>query len=148
MERPSVWSWEQFLKLKRTVQVSDFHCVTGWSVYKCTWEGIPLKEMLAAAGVKPEAKFVKFYSGDGVYTDALSLDQAAIDDVMVAVMLDGKPIPQKLGGPVRLIVPKMFAYKSVKWLQGIELIDKEHIGYWEVRGYRNDAWVWVDQEHV
>lgn len=141
VERPAVWNWEQFLKLARTVQVSNFHCVTGWSVYNCTWEGIPLKQLLAAAGVKPAAKFVKFYSGDKVYTDALSLEQAAMDDVMVAVMMDGKPIPQKLGGPVRLIVPKMYAYKSVKWLQAIELIDKEHIGYWEVRGYDNDAWV-------
>jgi len=148
VDKPNVWNWEQFLALKRTVQVSDFHCVTGWSVNKCTWEGIPLKQMLAAAGVKPSAKYVKFYSGDKVYTDALSLDQADYDDVMVAVMLDGKPIPQQLGGPVRLIVPKMFAYKSVKWLQAIELIDKEHIGYWEQRGYDNDAWVWVPQEGV
>ncbi|MFD0696036.1 molybdopterin-dependent oxidoreductase [Paenibacillus sp. GCM10027628] len=141
VDHPSVWSWEQFLKLKRTVQVSDFHCVTGWSVYKCTWEGIPLKQMMAEAGVQSTAKYVKFYSGDKVYTDALSLDQAEMDDVLVAVLMDGKPIPQQLGGPVRLIVPKMYAYKSVKWLQGIELIDKPHMGYWEVRGYNNDAWV-------
>ncbi|MDD9271156.1 molybdopterin-dependent oxidoreductase [Paenibacillus sp. GCM10023248] len=141
VDRPGVWNWEEFLKLKRTVQVSDFHCVTGWSVYSCTWEGIPLKAMLAAAGVQAKAKYVKFYSGDKVYTDALSLEQAGGDDIMVAVLLDGKPIPQQLGGPVRLIVPQMYAYKSVKWLQGIELIEKEHIGYWEVRGYDNDAWV-------
>lgn len=141
VDKPNAWNWEQFLKMKRTVQVSDFHCVTGWSVYKCTWEGIPLKELLAAAGVQASAKFVKFYSGDKVYTDALSLSQANGDDIMVAVMMDGKPIPQQLGGPVRLIVPQMYAYKSVKWLQGIELIEKEHMGYWEVRGYDNDAWV-------
>ncbi|NOU99594.1 molybdopterin-dependent oxidoreductase [Paenibacillus planticolens] len=141
VDKPGVWNWEEFLKLRRTVQVSNFHCVTGWSIYNCTWEGIPLKELLAAAGVQKKAKYVKFYSGDKVYTDALSLDQAGGDDVMVAVLLDGKPIPQKLGGPVRLIVPQMYAYKSVKWLQGIELIEKEHMGYWEVRGYDNDAWV-------
>ncbi|MZQ84463.1 molybdopterin-dependent oxidoreductase [Paenibacillus sp. 5J-6] len=141
VDKPSVWNWDEFLKLKRTVQVSNFHCVTGWSIYNCTWEGIPLKQLLAAAGVQSKAKFVKFYSGDKVYTDALSLEQAGGDDIMVAVLLDGKPIPQKLGGPVRLIVPQMYAYKSVKWLQGIELIEKEHMGYWEVRGYDNDAWV-------
>ncbi|MBA2940659.1 molybdopterin-dependent oxidoreductase [Paenibacillus sp. CGMCC 1.16610] len=141
VDKPAVWNWEEFLKLKRTVQVSNFHCVTGWSIYNCTWEGIPLKQFLAAAGVQSKAKFVKFYSGDKVYTDALSLEQAEGDDIMVAVMLDGKPIPQKLGGPVRLIVPQMYAYKSVKWLQAIELIEKEHMGYWEVRGYDNDAWV-------
>ncbi|WP_282939856.1 molybdopterin-dependent oxidoreductase [Paenibacillus sp. RC67] len=141
VEKPLSWSWEEFLKLKRQVQVSDFHCVTGWSVYKVTWEGIPLSELLAMANVKSTGRFVKMYSGDKVYTDCLSLEQAHMEDVMVAVLMDGKPIPQKLGGPVRLVVPKMYAYKSVKWLQAIELIDKEHIGYWEVRGYDNDAWV-------
>ena len=140
VDREYAWNWGQFLELKRTVQVSDFHCVTGWSVYKVTWEGIPLKELLELARVKNEAKFVKFYSGDRVYTDCLSIEQARMDDVMVAVLMDGKPIPQQLGGPVRLVVPQMYAYKSVKWLQGIELIDKEHIGYWELRGYDNDAW--------
>ncbi|MBO7747412.1 molybdopterin-dependent oxidoreductase [Paenibacillus sp. MWE-103] len=141
VERKQQWNWEQFVALKRQVQVSDFHCVTGWSVYGNTWEGIKLKDFLQLAGVKPGAKTVKFYSGDGVYTDALTLDQASMDDVLVAVMHDGKPIPSDLGGPVRLVVPKMYAYKSVKWLNRIELIDGDHIGYWEQRGYSNDAWV-------
>ncbi|OMF24514.1 oxidoreductase [Paenibacillus sp. FSL H8-0548] len=135
------WDWQQFVALKRTVQVSDFHCVTGWSVYKNTWEGIPLKELLRMAGVQSGAETVKLYSGDGVYTDTLTLEQADMDDVMAAVMHDGKPIPSDLGGPVRLIVPKMYAYKSVKWLNRIELIKGEHVGYWEARGYSNDAWV-------
>ncbi|MEI7026598.1 molybdopterin-dependent oxidoreductase [Paenibacillus sp. y28] len=134
-------TWGQLLALPRVVQVSDFYCVTGWTVFQCTWEGIPLSTLLAAAGVKRSAGYVKFYSGDGVYTDALSLDQAQLDDVLVAVLLDGRPLPQQLGGPVRLIVPRMYAYKSVKWLQRIELIDTPHNGYWQVRGYDVDAWV-------
>ncbi|TLS50159.1 oxidoreductase [Paenibacillus antri] len=141
VEEPISWDWPAFAKLARKVQVSDFHCVTGWSVYHATWEGIPLKELLAAAGVKPNARYVKFYSGDGVYTDALSLEQAEMDDVMVAALIDGKPIPEDLGGPVRLIVPRMYAYKSVKWLESIEIIDRDHIGYWQERGYEVDAWV-------
>ncbi|MGG4400628.1 molybdopterin-dependent oxidoreductase [Paenibacillus amylolyticus] len=141
VERAQVWNWEQFVKLTRTVQVSDFHCVTGWSVYKNTWEGISLAQLLKQAGVKPEAHSVKFYSGDGVYTDAITMDQAQMDDIMVAVMHDGKPIPADLGGPVRLVIPQMYAYKSVKWLNRIELIDSEHIGYWEERGYDKDAWL-------
>ncbi len=128
-------------KLKRDVQVSDFHCVTGWSVYSATWEGIPLKTLLRQAGVKKEAKYVKFYSADGVYTDTLSLDQAMLEDVMVAVLIDGELITEKNGGPVRLIVPEMYAYKSVKWLNRVEVIDYEHIGYWEKRGYSQEAWV-------
>lgn len=141
VDQSYTWNWEQFVQLQRTVQVSDFHCVTGWSVYKNTWEGIKLKDLLQQVGVKSAAKTVKFYSGDGVYTDTLTLEQADMDDVMIAVMHDGKPIPSDLGGPVRLIVPKMFAYKSVKWLNRIELIEGEHTGYWEQRGYSNDAWV-------
>jgi DMSO/TMAO reductase YedYZ molybdopterin-dependent catalytic subunit len=141
VERTLYWDWTQFAEMSRRVQVSDFHCVTGWSVYDNTWEGIPLRELLELSGVMSNASYVKFYSGDGVYTDSLSLEQARMDDVMVAVMHDGRPIPSDLGGPVRLIVPKMYAYKSVKWLNRIELIDEEHIGYWELRGYSKDAWV-------
>lgn len=141
VERAQIWNWEQFVKLARTVQVSDFHCVTGWSVYKNTWEGIPLKHFLEKAGLKPGAHSVKFYSGDGVYTDAITLEQAQMDDIMIAVMHDGKPIPADLGGPVRLVIPQMYAYKSVKWLNRIEVIDSEHIGYWEERGYDKDAWL-------
>lgn len=141
VDRPNRWNWESFLRMSRDNQVSDFHCVTGWSVYNCTWEGIPLARMLEEAGVQPGATAVKCYSGDGVYTDALTLEQAGMPDVMVAVLLDGKPIPPELGGPVRLIVPKMYAYKSVKWLNRIELIDHDHTGYWEERGYSANAWV-------
>lgn len=141
VDKPQKWNWEQFIALKRQVQVSDFHCVTGWSVYGNTWEGIPLKQFLQEAGVQSKAQTVKFYSGDGVYTDTLTLEQADMDDVMIAVMHDGKAIPSDLGGPVKLIVPKMYAYKSVKWLNRIELIEGEHVGYWEQRGYSNDAWV-------
>jgi sulfoxide reductase catalytic subunit YedY len=141
VDKPASWNWEQFISMARTVQVSDFHCVTGWSVYKNTWEGIPLSVLLKQAGLKTNGRFVKFYSGDGVYTDTLSLEQANGADVMVAVLHDGKPIHADYGGPVRLIVPQMYAYKSVKWLERIELIDKDHIGYWEERGYDTDAWV-------
>lgn len=141
VEKPVTWTWEQFVALQRSVQVSDFHCVTGWSVYHNTWEGIPLADLLEKARVKAQAKVVKMYSGDGVYTDSLTLEQAALKDVMVAVMRDGKPIPNELGGPVRLIVPKMYGYKSVKWLNRMELIGENYIGYWEQRGYENDAWI-------
>ena len=141
VEKPTSWNWEQFLGIARTVQVSDFHCVTGWSVYRNTWEGIPLSALLQMAGVKPGAKYAKFYSGDGTYTDTLTLEQANMADALVALLHDGKPIHRDYGGPVRLIVPRMYAYKSVKWLDRIELIDREHVGYWEQRGYDADAWI-------
>ncbi|WP_430788935.1 molybdopterin-dependent oxidoreductase [Virgibacillus flavescens] len=141
VDRPNTYKWNEFLKLGRDVQVSDFHCVTGWSVYDVTWEGIPLRRFLENAGVDKKAKYVKFYSADGVYTDTLSIDQATQDGVMVAMLIDGELITNRNGGPVRLIVPKMYAYKSVKWLNRIELIENEHIGFWEQRGYSQNAWV-------
>ncbi|KHL91778.1 oxidoreductase [Paenibacillus sp. IHB B 3415] len=141
VDKKFTWNWEEFVKLQREVQVSDFHCVTGWSVYKNTWEGLPLYKLLDMAGVQDEAVTVKLYSGDGVYTDSLTLAQARMEDIMVAVMHDGKPIPNQLGGPVRLVTPQMYAYKSVKWLNRIELIAGDHVGYWEQRGYDMDAWL-------
>lgn len=141
VDQPFTWTWEEFVKLQREVQVSDFHCVTGWTVYKNTWEGLPLSKLLDMAEVKNEAVMLKLYSGDGVYTDSLTLPQARMEDVMVAVMHDGLPIPNKLGGPVRLVTPQMYAYKSVKWLNRIELIAEDHVGYWEQRGYDKDAWL-------
>ncbi|RTE10297.1 molybdopterin-dependent oxidoreductase [Paenibacillus whitsoniae] len=143
VERPFQWNWDTFLAFPREVQVSNFHCVTGWSVYNCTWEGIPLNRLLELAGVKDGVKMVKFYSSDGVYTDAITIEQTWMEDVMVALMLDGKLIPHDLGGPVRLVVPQMYGYKSVKWLNRIEVIGEEHTGYWEQRGYAKDAWIWV-----
>lgn len=103
----------QIVALKRQVQVSDFRCVTGWSVYGNTWEGISPKRFLKEVGVQSKAQTVKFYSGDGVSTDTLTLEQEDMDGVMIAVMHDGKAIPSDLGGPVKLIVSKMYAYKSV-----------------------------------
>lgn len=141
VDKPISTNWKGFLDLPRVVQISNFHCITGWSVYSVTYEGIALGQLLDIAGVQAAAKYVKFYSGDGVYTSALSLDQAKLADVMIAVLMDGQPIPSDLGGPARLLVPQMYAYKGVKWLNAIELISEPHIGFWESRGYENDAWV-------
>lgn len=140
VNHPMNIDWKTFLKMPRKVQVSDFHCVTGWSVYHVTWEGVSLSHLLKKPGIQQSAKNLKFYSGDGVYTDTLTIKQAHMNDVMVAVLRDGQPIPQDYGGPARLIVPKMYGYKSVKWLNRIELIDQDYTGFWEKRGYQKDAW--------
>jgi hypothetical protein len=139
VERPLSFDWEAFNGLPAVDQVSDFHCVTGWSVWGVTWTGVLLKAILDRAGVKPEATWVKFYSGDGIYTSAVPLEVAVQPDVMLPYKIDGGPLPSPLGGPVRLVIPTMYAWKSVKWLDRIELIPREHIGFWEERGYPNDA---------
>ena len=141
VNRPVTFSWDEFVRLPRTVQVSDFHCVEGWSVFNITYEGLFVSDLLKIAGIRPEAKFVKFYSADGQYADTLSLEQAHMPDVMIVLMMDGTPIPRVLGGPARLIVPRMYAYKAVKWVSRIELINEPYLGYWEWYGYDTDAWV-------
>ena len=141
VDQPIALSWKEFLEIPRKVQISDFYCVTGWTVYHATYEGIPLSRLIDLGRIKSQARYVKFYSSDGIYTSALSLEQAKMEDVMVAVLMDGEPIPSDLGGPARLIVPKMYAYKGVKWINAIEFIAEPHDGYWESRGYENDAWV-------
>ena len=143
VERTVTFRWEDFVRLPRKVQVSDFHCVEGWSVFDITYEGLKVSDLLDLVGVRPEAKFVKFYSADGQYADALSLEQARMKDVMIVMLMDGKPIPRVLGGPARLIVPQMYAYKAVKWVTRIELIDKPYLGYWEWHGFETDAWVGI-----
>lgn len=139
VDRHLTFSWRQFINLPRTVMVKDFHCVTGWTVAHVSWEGVKLSELLRRAGVRPEGRFVKFYSADGIYTDALPLDFARQDDILVPFLIDNTPIPVPMGGPARLVVPKMYGYKSVKWLTKIEVIPENHEGFWEVRGYPNDA---------
>ncbi len=141
VDRPLTLTWPEVEALERDVWVRDFHCVSGWSVYNVTWEGIPLTHLLDRVGVRPEATHVKFYSYDGVYTDALTLEQARLDDVILAVLKDGNPLSHDEGGPVRLFVSRMFGYKSVKWLSQVELIDHPHRGFWERLGYDENAWI-------
>ena len=139
--RPVVFTWNDFVRLPRKVQVSDFHCVEGWSVFDITYEGHKVWDLLQIAGIRPEAKWVKFYSADGMYADTLTLEQVQMKDVMVAMLMDGKPISRVLGGPARLIVPQMYAYKAVKWLVRMELINEPYMGYWEFHGFDTDAWL-------
>ncbi len=141
VQRPISLTWPEVEKLPRSVWVRDFHCVSGWSVRNVTWEGIPLSYFLDLAGVQDRATHIKFTSYDGVYTDALTLDQAYLNDMIIAILKDGKPLTHDEGGPVRLVVSRMFAYKSVKWLTGIEAIDTEHIGFWQRLGYDVNAWI-------
>lgn len=133
-------AWEELLaRFPARTYVTNFHCVTGWSVFHVTWRGIPLAELLRAAVPAAGARYVKFHSGDGVYTDTLTLAQALDPTTFLAVAMEGAPVPRRQGGPLRLVVPKMYGYKSVKWVEAIELIDWEEDGFWEARGYPRDA---------
>jgi DMSO/TMAO reductase YedYZ molybdopterin-dependent catalytic subunit len=133
--------YADLLAMTPTNLTRDFQCVTGWRVSDVKWKGVRLADLLDRAGVKPEAQALQFTSFDGLYTESLTLEQARRDDVIVAYEMEGKGISSEHGGPVRLYVAPMYGYKSIKWLDGINLVDEVRPGYWEQLGYDVDGWV-------
>jgi DMSO/TMAO reductase YedYZ molybdopterin-dependent catalytic subunit len=146
VENPLELTWEEFLALPHTAMTSDFHCVTTWSRYNNTWEGIHIREILQRVKPLPSAKFVLAHSWTG-YTTNLPLENLADDDVMIVFKHDDKDLEPDHGGPVRLIVPKLYAYKSAKWLDGLEFLERDHPGFWEQRGYHNRANPWKEERY-
>ncbi|HEY7342347.1 MAG TPA: sulfite oxidase-like oxidoreductase [Ktedonobacterales bacterium] len=143
---PFELTWDELLALPRVQLTSDFHCVTTWSRFDNAWEGVHIHEILQRARPLPEAKFVTAHSFTG-YTTNMPLADLDDDDVLIAFTHDGEPLEPDHGGPVRLIVPKLYAYKSAKWLSGLEFLEKDRPGFWEVRGYHNHADPWKEERY-
>jgi DMSO/TMAO reductase YedYZ molybdopterin-dependent catalytic subunit len=142
VKTPTTYTLADLRRMPTEQQVSDFHCVTGWSVNDVTWNGVRLKTLLSAAGPLSGARALRFVSAERPYDDSLTLEQAFLPDVMLAFDMDGSPLSRPHGGPVRLVMPRMYGYKNVKWVDRIEVIDDEnYLGYWEQRGYDRDAWL-------
>jgi DMSO/TMAO reductase YedYZ molybdopterin-dependent catalytic subunit len=141
VQRPLKLSYDELRRLPRAEQVSDFHCVTGWSVQNVRWAGVRLRDVFAEAKPSFGANGVQFVSAEVPYVDYLTLKQALLRDVMLAYEMDGKPLPREHGAPLRLVIPEMYGYKNVKWLSAINLGPAAGDGYWEERGYDRDAWV-------
>jgi DMSO/TMAO reductase YedYZ molybdopterin-dependent catalytic subunit len=141
VDRPATLSYADLRGLPATGLTKDFQCVTGWRVRSVPWVGVKLADLLDAAGVHSDAKAVSFRSFDGWYTESLTMDQARRPDVIVAYSMEGKGISSAHGGPVRLYVAPMYGYKSIKWLDAIEVTKDVKPGYWELRGYDTDAWI-------
>jgi len=143
VERPMSWDWDEFQKLPRVKVFADFHCVTRWSRLGNVWEGVSTRELVnRAGGVKPNARFVTVYGYDYGWTTNLPLSDFLAEDSLVALTHDGEPISEEHGGPARLIVPQLYAWKSAKWVAGIELREDDKAGFWERNGYhmRGDPW--------
>lgn len=134
VEAPFELSWSELQKLPRVGLLADFHCVTRWSRLELKWEGVHAKEILRRARPKASAKAVMMHCMEG-YTTNLKLSDFDDDDVILADTLDGKPLPSEHGGPLRLIVPKLYGWKSAKFLNGLEFLREDTPGYWEERGY-------------
>jgi DMSO/TMAO reductase YedYZ molybdopterin-dependent catalytic subunit len=141
VDQPVSLTYDELRALPRVEQVSNFHCVTGWSVDNVHWGGVRMHDVLAAAKPSSSAHALEFVSMEVPYTDYLTLEQASLRDVMLAYEMDGQPLPREHGAPVRLIIPQMYGYKNVKWLAGINLVRQEQLGYWEQLGYDQNAWV-------
>jgi len=138
-------SWKDFVALPKTDSVSEFHCVTGWTKLNNSWEGVKFKEIAKLAQPSPRAKYatIECY-GDVNYTTSLPLGYLMRDDVLFAYGLDGKPLEPKYGGPLRLVAPSKYGYKSAKWVKRVKLTEKKELGYWETRGYSDTADPWTN----
>jgi DMSO/TMAO reductase YedYZ molybdopterin-dependent catalytic subunit len=141
VDQPLSLGYEQLRALPRAEQVSTFHCVTGWTVSNVRWAGVRFEDLLAAARPTAGAKALTFTSAEKPYTDSLTLGQAELKDAMLAYEMDGKPLSRAHGAPARVVIPDMYGYKNVKWVERITLTDQAQTGYWEARGYDVDAWV-------
>ena len=141
VDHPTSFTLADLQAMPQTHVVRDFQCVTGWRVPQVHWSGVRLSTILERAGVQSTGKALRLTSFDGTYTDSLTLDQARLPDVLVALKMLGNDVTHNHGGPVRLYVAPMYGYKSVKWLSGIEVTDTVVRGYWEHRGYDVDGFV-------
>jgi len=146
IETPVFWTFAEFAAQKQAKFTSDIHCVTTWSRYDNEWEGLATRELLAACQPREDARFVTLHSYDG-YTTNLSLDDFAAEDALLAHSWSGQPLTEEHGGPVRLVVPHLYFWKSAKWLQAIEFLTEDAPGFWEVRGYHNRGDPWAEQRY-
>jgi len=145
---PVSWDWHTFQDLPRVKVFSDFHCVTRWSRLGNLWEGPSTRELIRlAGGAQPTARFVVAYGYDGGWSTNLPLEDFLAEDALVAITHDGEPIAPEHGGPARLIVPRLYAWKSAKWVAGVELLEQDRAGFWEKNGYHMHGDPWTEQRH-
>jgi DMSO/TMAO reductase YedYZ molybdopterin-dependent catalytic subunit len=148
VRNPITWKLEEFQKLPRVKVFSDFHCVTRWSRLGNIWEGVSTRAVVErAGGVLPEAKYVLLYGYDHGWTTNLPVNDFLAEDALIALLHDGEPISLEHGGPARAIVPQLYAWKSAKWIAGIEFLDKDHAGFWERNGYHMHGDPWAEERY-
>jgi DMSO/TMAO reductase YedYZ molybdopterin-dependent catalytic subunit len=146
VDAPVAWGWQEFLALPQIDITSDIHCVTTWSLYDSVWGGVATREILARVRPKAEVRFVLFRSYDG-YTTNVPLTRFAEVDALIAHRWNGRPIGPEHGGPARVVIPSLYFWKSAKWVRRITFAAEDQPGYWEVRGYHNDADPWREERY-
>jgi len=146
VEEEVSWTWPEFQRLPRVQVTSDIHCVTRWSRFDNHWEGVALREVFARARLRPEAVAAVATTEEG-YTTNIALEDLKGDDVLLATKHDGEDLPTEHGGPCRLIVPRLYFWKSAKWIRSLELKDVNPPGFWEVNGYHLRADPWKEERY-
>jgi len=146
VDRPQSWTWQSFMGQPQISAVSDIHCVTTWSRYDNTWQGVSTHQLMDAVGVRDSARFVLFTSYDG-YTTNMAVADFASSGALLAHSWEGEPLTVEHGAPVRLVVPHLYFWKSPKWIRRIEFATADHKGFWEVRGYNNHADPWTEERY-
>ena len=144
VEQEITLDWQQFNDLPQVTLDAEFHCVTQWSKLQNTWEGILFTDVMKLVTPKPEAKYVMAHCYGG-YSTNVALDVLLDDDVLFAHSHDGAPLTPEHGGPMRLVVPKRYGWKSAKWVNGIEFMAEDEPGFWEMRGYHMEGDPWKEE---
>ena len=140
------WSYADLRAQPQVDDISDMHCVTQWSRYDNHWQGVATRTLLERVRPLPTAKHLVIHGYDG-YTTNVTLEQFSDDDCLLAHTHDGAPLAREHGGPVRLIIPRYYLWKSAKWLRRIEFVGADRPGFWETRGYHNVADPWLEQRY-
>jgi DMSO/TMAO reductase YedYZ molybdopterin-dependent catalytic subunit len=146
VKEPRELGFEEFTALDRVKVFSDIHCVTGWSRIDNLWEGVPAGAVRGIVEIGPAAKFVIIHGANN-FTTNLALDDFFQPDVLFALTHNGKPITAEHGHPVRLIVPRLYFWKSAKWVDGLEFTAEDRPGFWETRGYHNHGDPWTEERY-
>jgi DMSO/TMAO reductase YedYZ molybdopterin-dependent catalytic subunit len=146
VDTPVVLTYEQFMSLPRMTLKCDIHCVTAWSKQDVEFEGVPAKTVLDLAGSKPQARFVMVHAEQGYETN-LPLEYLLADDALFAHQANGEELAPEHGWPLRLVVPRLYFWKSAKWVRGLELIEQDRRGFWERNGYHNHADPWKEERY-
>ncbi len=139
VENPLVLRFDEIQALPKKIQTKSFICVEGWGLDDQRWEGVSLKEIFSKVKISPKAKYVSFYATGGQYHDSLSIGEALEPETMLAYGVNEKELSPENGFPLRLVIPRMYAYKSVKWVERIVFTEKQEVGYWEKAGYSPDG---------
>jgi DMSO/TMAO reductase YedYZ molybdopterin-dependent catalytic subunit len=146
VDNPVTLTWDEFMAMPQTDDVSDFHCVTTWSKFNMSWQGVRLLDLAALVQVKETATHLLCHGYDE-YTTNVSLEEALKPDVLLVHTYEGAPLPREHGGPVRMITPQLYAWKGSKWISRLEFLNFNKLGFWERNGYSDTAYPWRNDRY-